>query len=69
MRPPKIGQKLLYNDGVSQQRVPALVTYIWNDNKVNIGGFDHQGNPFFKHKVHLCKYDETCEVGQAERDI
>jgi len=69
MKPPRIGQKILYNDGISKQRVPGMVTYIWNDNTINIGGFDHQGIPFMRHKVHLCKFDEICGIGQAERDI
>jgi len=63
---PTIGRVVLFNDGVSDQRVPALITYVHNDSCINIGGFDQNGNAFGRTSVVLCQGESECIVGSAE---
>ncbi len=63
---PTIGRVVLFNDGISIQRVPALITYVHSDECINIGGFDQNGAPFSRTSVNLIQDDQNCYVGSAE---
>ena len=63
---PSIGRVVLYNDGQSDQRVPASVCYVHDDQTINIGGFRKDGTYYKAQGVHLCGFDEKCEEGMAE---
>lgn len=65
---PTIGRVVLFNDGRSTQRVPALISYVVSDTIINIGGFDKSGNPFQATNVFLVPSDSdaVCSKGQAE---
>ena len=47
---PSIGRVVwVYNRpgfGSTDQPEPALISYIWSDTLINVGGFDHDGQPF-----------------------
>jgi hypothetical protein len=44
---PTIGRVVLvYRPGNSDQFEPALITYVWSDTHINVGGFDCAGVPF-----------------------
>lgn len=44
---PTIGRVVLvYRPGKSDQFEPALISYVWSDTCINVGGFDRNGNPF-----------------------
>lgn len=63
---PTIGRVVLFNDGMSDQRVPALITYVHSDDKINIGGHNKCGSPIAQTDVHLCQEGEVCQKYQAE---
>lgn len=64
---PTIGRVVLFNDGVSDQRVPALISYVHGDTCINVGGFDQNGQPFSHTSVVLCQEEgDECNVGCAE---
>ncbi len=63
---PTIGRVVLFNDGVSDQRVPALIAYVYSDTVITIAGFDRDGNPFKATEVELIQDDSECTVGTAE---
>ena len=51
---PTIGRVVLvYRPGKSDQFEPALITYVWSDTAINVGGFDHNGIPFSETSLHL----------------
>lgn len=51
---PTIGHVVLvYRPGKSDQFEPALITYVWSDTTINVGGFDRNGNPFKETSLHL----------------
>ena len=43
---PTIGRDVLFNDGVSDQPVPAKICYVHDEDHINIGGFYADGTPF-----------------------
>lgn len=55
---PTIGRVVLYKDPDSEQPVPALITYVYSDRMINIGGFNKHGTPFCRTSVTLCQDDE-----------
>lgn len=63
---PTIGRVVLFNDGLSIQRVPALICYVNSDERINIGGFSADGTPFSSINVYLCQGSEECSFGEAE---
>lgn len=63
---PTIGRMVLFNDGASDQRVPAQICYVHSDTCINIGGFDQGGMPFSRTGVDLIQDDEACHIGAAE---
>jgi hypothetical protein len=51
---PTIGRVVLvYRPGKSDQFEPALITYVWSDTTINVGGFDRNGNPFKETSLYL----------------
>lgn len=42
----------------SDQKEPALISYVWNDRLVNVGGFDRNGQTFFATSVVLLQDDD-----------
>ncbi len=40
------------------QAEPALVSYVWSDTLINVGGFDHNGAPFAHTSLKLLQDDE-----------
>lgn len=60
---PTIGRVVLYwppiPEGGTQrdQPLPALVSYVWSDTCINIGGFDGNGIPFHATSVYLLPSD------------
>lgn len=64
---PTIGRIVLFNDGLSDQRVPAFITYVHSDTCINIGGFDQFGNIFNSTSVILIQEEgDICRIGMAE---
>lgn len=52
---PTIGRVVLVyrpNSG-SDQFEPALITYVWSDTCINVGGFNKNGTPFSETSLHL----------------
>jgi len=62
---PTIGRVVLYNAG-TEQRVPALISFVHSHQCINIGGFKEGGQAFAKQSVTLVQGDEPCGLGQAE---
>ena len=62
---PTIGRVVLYwppvpTGGVQRaQPHPALIAHVWNDNCINIGGFDQNGVPFAACSVMLYQGDDS----------
>lgn len=46
-----------------QQPEAALITYVWNDRMVNVGGFSHGGSPFYATSLPLLQDDEPKPEG------
>lgn len=63
---PTIGRVVLYNDGLSDQRVPMLITYVHSGGRVNLGGFDQFGKPMQASSVRICSDGEDCRKFTAE---
>lgn len=40
------------------QAEPALISYVWSDTLINVGGFDHNGVPFGYKSLKLLQDDE-----------
>ena len=58
-----VGRNVHYVQAVSPgNHWPALVTYVWNAESglINLGGFDHNGEPFRATSV---RYSEIAEPG------
>jgi len=55
---PTIGRVVLVNRGKSDQREPALVSYVHNDRCINVGGFDSNGQPFSLCSLQLLQDDD-----------
>ena len=63
---PTIGRVvLLKNSAMSDQMLPALICYVFDDNCINIGGFDSNGGHFLATNVFLCQGDQEPSEGQA----
>lgn len=45
------------------QAEPALVSYVWNDRMINVGGFDHNGMPFSYTSLRLLQDDDEAPQG------
>lgn len=55
---PTIGRVVLVHRGKSDQAEPALVSYVWNDRMINVGGFDANGLPFSMSSTKLLQDDD-----------
>lgn len=55
---PTIGRVVLVYRGKSNQAEPALVSYVWSDRMINVGGFDSTGVPFACTSMKLLQDDE-----------
>lgn len=60
---PTIGRVVLVTrpDSGSDQPEPALVTYVWNNRLINVGGFDRAGKPFAVASLPLLQDDDVPE--------
>lgn len=59
---PTIGRVVLVHRGIcgiSDQPEPALVSYVWHDRMINVGGFDHNGKPFALTSLQLLQEDDV----------
>lgn len=55
---PTIGRVVLvHRPDLSDQRAPALVSYVHSDTMINVGGFDKQGFPFAAQSIELLQDD------------
>jgi hypothetical protein len=45
--------EFLHRESVSDQPEPALVSYVWSDEIINVGGVDRNGQPFSATSVFL----------------
>jgi hypothetical protein len=43
---PTIGRVVWVTRGKSDQKEPALISYVWSDTVINVGGFNRDGVPF-----------------------
>lgn len=67
---PTVGRVVLFRPGSNFAGVapsdgsplPALISRVWNDRLINIGGFDADGKPFSATSVPLIQGDETGAV-------
>ncbi len=66
---PTIGRVVLFWPAVPEggtqrdQPYPALVSYVWNDKLINVGGFDANGAPFASTSVPLLQDGEPTPAG------
>ena len=60
---PTIGRVVLVHRGLSDQAEPALVSYVWNDSLINVGGFDRNGSPFSCTSLKLLQDNEMGSAG------
>lgn len=58
---PTIGRVVLVRGRGSDQAEPALITYVWGDRMINVGGFDRNGIPFSYTSCPLLQDDDTPE--------
>lgn len=56
---PTIGRVVLVHRGTSDQPEPALISYVWNDTLINVGGFDRNGTPFSACSVQLLQDNDV----------
>lgn len=60
---PTIGRVVLVQNRTGStdisQAEPALVSYVWSDRMINVGGFDHNGMPFAFTSLTLLQDDDT----------
>lgn len=49
------------------QAEPALVTHVWNDEMINVGGFDWNGNPFAITSLTLIQ-DGVAQIGSLRAE-
>lgn len=54
---PTIGRVVLVHRGRSDQAEPALISYVWNDEMINVGGFDRNGVAFNETSITLVQDD------------
>ena len=62
---PTIGRVVLYKAVERDQPWPALVSYVYSDRCINLGGFTHLGEPFARTSVTLCQDAKEPSTGQA----
>lgn len=55
---PTIGRVVLVHRGKSDQAEPALISYVWGDECINVGGFDRNGMPFNETSLYLHQGDD-----------
>lgn len=55
---PTIGRVVLVHRGKSDQAEPALVSYVFSDRMINVGGFDRNGAPFQATSMQLLQDDD-----------
>lgn len=56
---PTIGRVVwVTRPGLSDQKEPALISYVYGDRMINVGGFDRSGTPFCATSVPLIQDDE-----------
>jgi len=61
---PTVGRVVLvHQSGRSDQPEPALITYVWNDRLINVGGFDHNGKPFANTSLRLLQDEDEQKFG------
>jgi hypothetical protein len=58
---PTIGRVVLVYRGESDQAEPGLVSYVYNNKRINVGGFDRYGEPFSAESIQLLQDDDTPE--------
>jgi len=64
---PTIGSIVWFKNTEGNSRVPALITFVYDDACINIGGFDKHGHPFSAQDVKLVQGDEELvSIGDAE---
>lgn len=56
---PTIGRVVLVFRGQSDQAEPALISYVWNDELINVGGFTKNGTPFNETSLPLVQDDSN----------
>ena len=56
---PTIGRVVLVHRGQSDQAEPALVSYVWSERMINVGGFDRNGTPFAYCSLLLLQDDDV----------
>ena len=52
-----------YGSTDTSQPEPALISYVWSDTMINVGGFDHNGMPFNSTSLRLRQDDEDAPQG------
>ncbi len=52
-----------HDKATSDQPFPALVSYVWDDSTINVGGFDQNGRPFSALSVPLLQEDDAIPAG------
>lgn len=61
---PTIGRVVwITRAGKSDQKEPALISYVFGDRMINAGGFDRNGQPFAVTSVPLIQDDEPAPYG------
>ena len=66
---PTVGRVILFypnrkfTDG--DKPIPAFICKIWNDNLINIGGFDSNGHPFKQEQVFLSQTEGDVPAEQS----
>lgn len=57
---PTIGRVVIARISPDQETpYPALVTYVWSDRLINVGGFDSNGRPFAATSIQLIQDDDA----------
>ncbi len=56
---PTIGRVVLVHRGQSDQAEPALVSYVWGDRMINVGGFTKDGLSFGATSIQLLQDDDA----------
>ena len=65
---PTIGRVVLVTrpGNTSGQPEPALISHVWGDRMINVGGFDANGVPFAETSITLLQDDDVGEGCYAE---
>lgn len=65
---PTVGRVVLFRPAGATRETepyPALVARVWSDRMINVGGFDHNGDPFKATSVTLLQDDDEPDAGRA----